>query len=125
MYSILSFSRGSPQPRDQTCISRQMFLPVSYLGSPLEAVTLTQNAFQRLSDNYSNINCNMGFPGGSVGEESACDAGYLGSIPGWGRSPEEGSGNPLQCSCLKNPMHRGAWQVTVHGVTKSQTRLSN
>ena len=67
----------------------------------------------------------MGFPGGSVGEESACNAGDLGSIPGWGRSPGEGSGNPLQYSCLENPMHRGAWQVTVHGVTKSQTRLSN
>ena len=45
------------------------------------------------------------------------------SIPGSGRSPEEGHGNPLQCSCLENPMGRGAWQVTVHGVSKSRTRL--
>ena len=48
-----------------------------------------------------------------------------GSIPGLGRSPGEGNGNPLQCSCLKNSMDRGAWWATVHGVTKSRTRLSD
>ena len=47
------------------------------------------------------------------------------SIPGLGRSPGEGNGNPLQCSCLENPMDRGAWWATVRGVTKSQTQLSN
>ena len=47
--------------------------------------------------------------------------GDLGLIPGWGRSLGEGKGNPLQCSCLGNPMHRGAWRATVYGVTKSQT----
>ena len=67
----------------------------------------------------------MGFPGGSVGEESACNAGDLGSIPGWGRSPGEGRGNPLQYSCLENPMDGGAWLAAVHRVAKSQTRLSN
>ena len=46
------------------------------------------------------------------------------SIPGLGRSPKEGNGNPLQLSCLGNPMERGAWQATVHGVTKSRTRLT-
>ena len=49
----------------------------------------------------------------------------LGSIPGLGRSPGEGNGNPLQCSCLENPMDRGAWWATVRGVTKSWTRLSD
>ena len=49
----------------------------------------------------------------------------LGSIPGWGRSPGEGNGNPLQYSCLENPMDRGAWWATVHSVTKSQARLSD
>ena len=49
------------------------------------------------------------FPGGSISKESACNAGDPGSIPGWGRSPGEGNGNPLQYSCLKNPMDRGAW----------------
>ena len=52
------------------------------------------------------------------GKESACNAGDLGLIAGWGRSPGEGDGNPLQCSCLENPMDRVAWQASVHGVTK-------
>ena len=67
----------------------------------------------------------MGFPGGSDGKESACDAGDLGSIPGLGRSPGEGNGNPLQYSCLENPMDGGAWQATLHMVTKSQTRFGD
>ena len=46
-----------------------------------------------------------------------------GSIPGWGRSPGEGHGNPLQCSCLGNPMDRGAWQSAIHGAAKSHTQL--
>ena len=66
----------------------------------------------------------MGFPGVSNGRESSCSAGDLGSIPGSGRSPGEGNGNPLQYSGLENPMDRGAWQATVHGVTKSWTWLS-
>ena len=56
---------------------------------------------------------------------SACNAGGLGSIPGSGRSHGKGNGNPLQYSCLENPMDSGAWWATVHGVAKSQTRLSN
>ena len=51
----------------------------------------------------------LGFPGGAVGKKSACNAGDPGSIPGSGRSPEEGNGTPLQYSCLENPMDRGAW----------------
>ena len=67
----------------------------------------------------------MGFPGVSDGKESTCNAGDLGLIPELERSPGEGNGNPLQYSCLENPMDRGAWQATVHGITKSQTGLSN
>ena len=52
----------------------------------------------------------MGFPGGSDGKESACNAGDLGSLPGSGTSPREGNGNPPQYSCLENPMDRGSWQ---------------
>ena len=63
--------------------------------------------------------------GSSEVKASACNAGDLGSIPGLGRSPGEGNGNPLQYSCLENPMDRGAWWATVHGVAKSQTRLSD
>ena len=55
--------------------------------------------------------------------DNAGDARGLGLIPGSGRSPGEGNGNPLQYSCLENPMDRGAWWATVHGVTKSWTRL--
>ena len=63
----------------------------------------------------------MGFPGGLVVKNppaSGGDARDMGSIPESGRSPGEGNGNPLQCSCLGNPMDRGAWWATVHGVTK-------
>ena len=67
----------------------------------------------------------LGIPGGSDDKKSACKAGDTGSIPGFGRSPVEGNGNPLQYSCLENPMDRGAWKAAVHGVAKSQTRLSN
>jgi len=61
----------------------------------------------------------QGFPGGSNGKESACNAGNLVSVPGIGRSPGEGNGNQLQYSCLENSMVRGAWWATLHGVTKS------
>ena len=61
----------------------------------------------------------QGFPGGSDGKESACNSGHLGSVPGLGRSPEKGNGYPLQCSYLGNPMDRGAWQATVHGIPDS------
>ena len=61
----------------------------------------------------------LGFPS----EASACNVGDLGSIPELGRSPGEGNGNPFQYSCLENPMDRGAWQATIHGVAKSRTQL--
>ena len=63
----------------------------------------------------------LGFPGGSEGKESTYNAGDLGSTPGLARSPGGGNGNPLQYSFLENPMDRGTWQATVHGVIKSQT----
>ena len=56
-------------------------------------------------------------------KECICSAGVAGSIPGWGRSPGGGHGNPLQCSCLENLMDRGVWQATVHSVAKSRTWL--
>ena len=58
----------------------------------------------------------QGFSGGSASKESACSAGDLASIPGLGRSPGGGHGNSLQCSCLENPMGRGAWRAPVYGV---------
>ena len=65
-----------------------------------------------------------GLPWWLNGKEYTCSAGDTGSIPGSGRSPGGGHGNPLQYSCLENPMDTGAWRATVHGVEKSQTRLS-
>ena len=62
----------------------------------------------------------MCFPSGSDGKESACKAGDPGSVPGLGRSPEEGNGYPLQYFYLENSMDRGAWWATVHGVIKGQ-----
>ena len=86
--------------------------------------------FSESSNSFSNsfvfmtklpISLPEGFPGDSDGKESACKARDLGSIPGLGRSPAEGNGNPLQYSGLENSTDRGAWQATVHGVTKNQT----
>ena len=66
-----------------------------------------------------------GFPGGSDGKAPASNVGDPGSLPGLGRSPGEGNGNSLQYSCLENSTDRGAWRTMVHGVTKSQTQLSD
>ena len=73
---------------------------------------------------WVSIRARGGFPGGASAKESAYNTGDLGSILGLGRSPGGGNGNPLQYSCLVNPMDRGAWQAIVHGVTKSWTWLS-
>ena len=67
----------------------------------------------------------MGFPDGSLVKNPPANAGDANSIPGSGRSPEEGNGNPLQYSRLGNPMNRGAWGATVHGVAKSLTPVSD
>ena len=63
----------------------------------------------------------MGFPDGPVVKNPPANARVMGLIPGLGRSPGDGNGNPLQYSCLGNPMDRGAWRATVHGVEKSRT----
>ena len=84
--------------------------------------------------NWTERSCNVfsqpkrvlwGFPSGSDSKESASNAVDLGSIPGLGRSPEEGNGSPLQYSCLENPMDGGAWRATIHGVTKSWKSLND
>ena len=71
------------------------------------------------------FNCTQGFPCSSVGKESACSAGDPGLIPGLGRSPGEGNGNPLQYPYLENLMDGGAWWAAVHGVAKSWALLSD
>ena len=76
-----------------------------YLEKPLDFSVLSTLAV----DNYVNELISLRFPGGSDGKASACNAGDPGSIPGWGRSPGDGNGNPVQYSCLENPTDRGAW----------------
>ena len=66
-------------------------------------------------------NCLSSYSGDSDGKESTCNVGDLGSIPGLGTSPGEVHSNPLQYSSLENPLDRGAWRATVHGVAKNQT----
>ena len=91
---------------------RSVFIPIPKKGNAKEC------------SNYHTIalisRASKDFPGGSDGKVSAYNAGDLGSIPGSGRSPGEGNGNPLQYSCLENPMDGGAWWATVHGVTKNR-----
>ena len=67
----------------------------------------------------------FGFPVGSVVKNPPANAGDVGLLPGSGRSPGEGNGNPLQYSCLGNPTDRGVWRTTVQGVAKSQIQLSD
>ena len=120
---MLSF-RESSLTGDQTCFSDM------YLRWQVGSLPLATPGKPHFMQHYTVIICIMysiyteGFPRGSDGEESACNAGDLGSIPGLGRSPGGGHGHPLLYSCLENPMDRGAWRATVHVVTKSQTRLS-
>ena len=90
-----------------------VFLTLSVLGS----IGLARKFFWVFHSSY-------GFPGGSDGKEYACHVGDPGLIPGLGKFPAEGKGYPLQHSCLENSMDTGAWQATVHGVTKSWTWLT-
>ena len=92
--------------------------------------SLEGRMLQTQLSNWTELNQSglKGSLGGSDGKESTCnaeDVGDMGSIPASGRSPGVGHGNPLQYSCLENPMDRGAWQATVHGVAKSRTWLSD
>ena len=81
--------------------------------------------WKRVLNHFSSLHSPSTFPGSSDGKASAHNAGDLGSIPGWRRSPGEGKGNPSQYSCLENPTDQGAWWATIHGVAKSRTQLSD
>ena len=108
-------------PKPESCKISRCF--VSH-----QEMTVLFIAFEMQGRFYAHLEvinwCFWGFPGGSEVKASACNEGDLGLIPGSGRSPGEGNGNPLQYSCLENPMGGGAWWATVHGVAKSRTRLS-
>ena len=94
-------------------------LKASCLLHHFSSVPFTSCELQPLELNSHALN--NGLPWWFNSKESACDAGNAGLIPGLGRSPGGGHGNPLQYSCLENPLDRGAWQASVHSVAKSQT----
>ena len=101
----------------------------SSLRTLLKVPRPVQKIRQDWSSNLMIVSCcslfDQGFPSGSNGKRICLQCRRLGSIPGSGRSPGVGNGNPLQYSCLENSIHREAWWATVHGVTKSWTQLSN
>ena len=103
--------------RDMTC-SEHSLLSIFYLSLLLLLLLLLESCPSNLTAPKL-LSQVLGVPGGSDGKESTLNAGDLGLIPGSGRSPGGGNGNPLQYPYLENPMDRGAWQATVHGVTKS------
>ena len=86
---------------------------ISILGSIQYDVLIQRHGLEIEIHNFS-----LGFPGGSLGKESACNVGDLGSIPELGKSPREENGNLLQYSCLENSMDRRAWWATVHGLQR-------
>ena len=106
----------------QTYIVNYLFLPEYHTG--IKKLLHPQQPHQTCSSTYSLIQLTSA-EHYSDGKESACSVGELGLIPGSGRSPGKGNGNPLQYSCLENSMDRGAWQVTVHAEAKSWTWLSD
>ena len=109
---IAKRDRASSRATPQCCVSWESKCCYSmWMGSPGKGWAL--------------FKAPLGFPGGSDGKESACNAGGLGSVPGWERLPGGGHGNPLQYSFLENSVDRGVWWATVHGVKKSQTQLSD
>ena len=91
------------------------------MAKPFFAQCPKINGWAQAATNVKQMGHEKIFPGGSDGDECACTAGDTGSVSGWGRSPGEGNGSPLQDSCLEISMDRGAWLATVHGVAKSQT----
>ena len=126
--SLLCFCSSSFFPLDRPC---------SLLKKPYPSlkIQLISHSFQQspqslplkeiLTAPYPSKTYYLGFSGGSDGKESACKVGDPGSILGSGRSPGEGNGNLLQYSCLENPMDRGVWRATIHGVAENWTRLSD
>ena len=114
----IHFCRGSSPPRDEThvsCTAGRFLTPRATWEA--QGMDIVQTG---------KVHFSSGPPaGGSEVKVSACNEGDLDSIPESGRSPGEGNGNPLQYSCLENPMDGGAWWATVHGFAKGRTRLSD
>ena len=116
---------GTQELQLQLCTWAGLCVVVWGRGTDYKALVGMWPACAALPGFYLRLLPRYGFPGGSVGEESACNAGHLGSIPGSGRSPGEGNGYPVQYSCLENSTDRGTWWTTAHGVARIWTGLSN
>ena len=106
-----SFPRTEKLYFEKTCQNNdfETFLTSAHTGN---------TCFFATTYTHTHTHTHTGFPSGSVVKKPPAMQETRVQIPGWGRSPGEGNGNPLQYSCLENPMHRGAWRVTVHGITK-------
>ena len=114
---------GGKDPLEKGMLPTPLFLPGDFHGW---GTWLLINLWGHREHLTLSLLLFMGFPGGASGKEPACQCRRhmrLRFNPGLGRSPGGGHGNPLQCSCLENPMDGGTWQATVHGVTKSRTQL--
>ena len=103
-----------------TLLSAVTHMQSAYSEFPTRKNSLPRSGDRSLSDSFQFVATSLV---AQTVKASSYNAGDLGSIPGLGRSPGEGNGNPLKYSCLENPMDRGAWQATAHGVAKSQTGL--
>ena len=112
---------------DKVAKPRGLCLTVWLFGAEGETLLFTwiENASTFFITFLSDLFVSRDFPGGSDSKASAYNVGDPGSIPGSGRSPGEGNGNPLQYSCLENPTDGGTWWATVHGVAQCQTQLSD
>ena len=120
-FSLWCIGEGNGNPLQCSCLEDPRDKGAWWAA--VYGVAQSRTQLKRLSSSSSSSS--RGFPGGWDGKESACNAGATGLIPESGKSPGEGNGSPLQYSCLENSVDRGAWPPTVHGVTKSQTQLSN
>ena len=116
LYKTHSYTRDCATWVNVVC----RYLHEAYADITLNMVTYLAEVSSELRIKYIIVSMGkiVGFPHSSVGRESACNAGDLGSIPGLGWSPGEGNGNPLQYSFLKNPVDRRAWRAPVHGVAR-------
>ena len=119
-FSLSWIGEGNDNPLQCSCLENPRDNGAWWAAVCGVAQSWTQ--LKRLSSSSSSKNKKCS-PGGSEGKASACNAEDLSSIPGSGRSPGEGNGNPLQCSCQDNPRDRGALRAAVYWVTQSQTRL--
>ena len=121
----LTDSTTSEDLRGSVAHLRSHGLLVAKLRFATSAVSLSQDTDSKVKSGLMGAGKPQGFPGGSVVKNLPSSAGDEGLIPGSGGSPREGNGKLLQYTCLGNPMEKGAWQATVHEVTKSRTQLSD